>query len=314
MSGVPLTMAYNGTVYYYITNLQGDVMKLECADGGSGAQYSYDAWGNIVAMAGPLAELNPLRYCGYVYDQETGFYYVESRYYDPAIRRFINADSTPSTGQDVSGTNMYAYCGNNPVSRRDDGGEFWNIVIGAGVGATVSSLISFASQAMENGLSNVNWARVGVSAAAGAISGGFAATGIKVNGQMAINGIIGAASSGIDTYLQSSGKASLGEYAKNIAVGAGIGLVGGRIGSDGTGTRHLSKSAGQAFKRIGNAVSHVSKSGIRSVAREVLKAGRYYYSQIATQAIQSGRAAIAPIITSNIPSAVYNFIGALRAS
>lgn len=78
--------------------------------------------------------------------------------------------------------------------------------------------------------------------------------------------------------------------------------------------RHLSKSAGQAFKRIGNAVSHVSKSGIRSVAREVLKAGRYYYSQIATQAIRSGRAAIAPIITSNIPSAVYNFIGALRAS
>ena len=58
-----------------------------------------------------------------MYDQETGFYYVESRYYDPAIRRFINADSTPSTGQDVSGTNMYAYCGNNPVSRVDDGGN-----------------------------------------------------------------------------------------------------------------------------------------------------------------------------------------------
>ena len=313
-NGAPLTLVTGGKVYYYLTNLQGDVISVESSDGTPVAGYCYDAWGKILSSSGDLAELNPLRYRGYVYDQETGFYYVESRYYDPAIRRFINADSTPSTGQDVSGTNMYAYCGNNPVSRKDDGGEFWNIVIGAGVGATVSGLISFASQAMENGLSNVNWARVGVSAAAGAISGGFAATGIKVNGQMAINGIIGAASSGIDTYLQSSGKASLGEYAKNIAVGAGIGLVGGRIGSDGTGTRHLSKSAGQAFKRIGNAVSHVSKSGIRSVAREVLKAGRYYYSQIATQAIRSGRAAITPIITSNILSAVYNFIGALRAS
>ena len=59
-NGVPLTMTYNGTVYYYITNLQGDVMKLERADGGSGAQYAYDAWGNIIAMSGTLAELNPV--------------------------------------------------------------------------------------------------------------------------------------------------------------------------------------------------------------------------------------------------------------
>ena len=78
---------------------------------------------------------------------------------------------------------MFAYCGNNPVSRQDDGGEFWNIVIGAGVGAVVSGLISVASQVLENkGIANVDWARVGVAAAAGAISGGFAATGIKVNG------------------------------------------------------------------------------------------------------------------------------------
>ena len=62
------------------------------------ASYCCDAWGKILSSSGDLAELNPLRYRGYVYDQETGFYYVESRYYDPAIRRFINADSTPSTG------------------------------------------------------------------------------------------------------------------------------------------------------------------------------------------------------------------------
>ena len=60
-NGAPLTMTYNGTVYYYITNLQGDVMSLERADGGSGASYAYDAWGNIIAMSGTLAELNP---CG----------------------------------------------------------------------------------------------------------------------------------------------------------------------------------------------------------------------------------------------------------
>lgn len=312
-NGVPLTMTYNGTVYYYITNLQGDVISLELADGGSGAQYAYDAWGNILAMSGTLAELNPLRYRGYVYDQETGFYYLNSRYYDPAVGRFISADDYPTTGQGLIGNNMFAYCGNNPVSRQDDGGEFWNIVIGAGVGAAVSGLISFASQAMENGVANVDWARVGVSAAAGAISGGFAATGIKVNGQMVVNGIIGAASSGIDTYLQSNGTASFSEYAKNIAIGTGIGLVGGRIGGNGTGTRHLTKSAGQALKRAGNAISHIARSGLRGTAKEILKAGRYYYSQIATQAIRSGRNAIVPIITSNIPSAAYNLLGAMRA-
>ena len=312
-NGVPLTMTYNGTVYYYITNLQGDVISLERADGGSGASYAYDAWGNILAMSGTLAELNPLRYRGYVYDQETGFYYLNSRYYDPAVGRFISADDYPTTGQGLIGNNMFAYCGNNPVSRQDDGGEFWNIVIGAGVGAAVSGLISFASQAMENGVANVDWARVGVSAAAGAISGGFAATGIKVNGQMVVNGIIGAASSGIDTYLQSNGTASFSEYAKNIAIGTGIGLVGGRIGGNGTGTRHLTKSAGQALKRAGNAISHIARSGLRGTAKEILKAGRYYYSQIATQAIRSGRNAIVPIITSNIPSAAYNLLGAMRA-
>ena len=92
-NGAPLTMTCNGTVYYYITNLQGDVMAVESATGSTVAQYAYDAWGNIIAMMGTLAELNPLRYRGHVYDQETGFYYVSSRYYDPEIGRFINADA-----------------------------------------------------------------------------------------------------------------------------------------------------------------------------------------------------------------------------
>ena len=313
-SGLPYAMKHNGTVYYYVTNLQGDVMRVVNASGTVVASYDYDPYGKVISAVGSLANINPLRYRGYVYDQETGFYYLNSRYYDPAVGRFISADNYPTTGQGLNGNNMFAYCGNNPVSRQDDGGEFWNIVIGAGVGAVVSGLISVASQVLENkGIANVDWARVGVAAAAGAISGGFAATGIKVNGQMVVNGIIGAASSGIDTYLKSNGTASFSEYAKNIAIGTGIGLVGGRIGGNGTGTRHLTKSAGQALKRTGNAISHISRSGLRGTAKEVFKAGRYYYSQIATQAIRSGRNAIVPIITSNIPNAAYNLWGAIRA-
>ena len=107
-NGAPLTMTCNGTVYYYITNLQGDVMAVESATGSTVAQYAYDAWGNIIAMMGTLAELNPLRYRGHVYDQETGFYYVSSRYYDPEIGRFINADNQiVGVGGEVLGYNMF---------------------------------------------------------------------------------------------------------------------------------------------------------------------------------------------------------------
>ena len=122
-SGKPFALKYstNGTsfqTYYYVLNLQGDVVKLIHYIPGfeyeSVATYEYDAWGNV-SSSGRLAEINPLRYRGYYYDNETGFYYLQSRYYDPANRRFINADLLASTGQGFTGTNMFAYCVNNPV-------------------------------------------------------------------------------------------------------------------------------------------------------------------------------------------------------
>ena len=102
-------------------------------------EYEYGAWGRLTGIldsggnnlinkqttSTALANLNPLRYRGYYYDNETGFYYLQSRYYDPAMRRFLNADSFASTGQGFTGTNMFAYCGNNPVSRSDITGGSW---------------------------------------------------------------------------------------------------------------------------------------------------------------------------------------------
>jgi len=98
------------------------------------AEYTYDAWGkplsttdgegNSVANT-HIAKLNPLRYRGYYFDMETGFYYLQSRYYDPTLRRFINADSLASTGQGILGTNMFAYCGNEPIRRIEIGGNWW---------------------------------------------------------------------------------------------------------------------------------------------------------------------------------------------
>ena len=106
-----------------IAGFQGDVVKLVTSSGSAVASYEYDAWGNILSKSGAMAEKNPLRYRGYYYDSETGFYYLQSRYYDPANRRFINADSYASTGQGFIGTNMFAYCNNNPVIYMDNTGK-----------------------------------------------------------------------------------------------------------------------------------------------------------------------------------------------
>ena len=98
-------------------------MSLETTDGMQGAHYYYDAWGKILACDGALAELNPLRYRGYVYDQETGFYYLQSRYYDPAVGRWINVDSILSTEYGLLGYNLFAYCNNNPANNIDQSGQ-----------------------------------------------------------------------------------------------------------------------------------------------------------------------------------------------
>ena len=132
-SGRPFALNYSTdggssfTTYYYILNLQGDVVKLISYipdfEYTEVASYEYDAWGNILSQSGSMAEKNPLRYRGYYYDSETGFYYLQSRYYDPANRRFVNADTYASTGQGFAGTNMFAYCNNAPVVFSDPTGH-----------------------------------------------------------------------------------------------------------------------------------------------------------------------------------------------
>ena len=122
-----MAVTYGGTTYYYATNIQGDVVAILNASGTAVVTYTYDAWGNILTTTGTLSSTlgthNPLRYRGYVYDQETGLYYLQSRYYNPELGRFICADSLVSTGQGILGNNMFAYCLNNPVNLVDYDGK-----------------------------------------------------------------------------------------------------------------------------------------------------------------------------------------------
>ena len=94
-SGDAFGFIYNGEEYYYIKNVQNNIVAIADKNGDIVANYYYDAWGNVTQITGniALAQTNPLRYRSYYYDSETGFYYVSSRYYDPEIGRFINADA-----------------------------------------------------------------------------------------------------------------------------------------------------------------------------------------------------------------------------
>jgi RHS repeat-associated protein len=120
-------MTLNGTKYTYETNAQGDVTGLVDSGGSEVVTYTYDTWGKLLGIGGPLAStvgvLNPFRYRGYYYDTETGLYYLQSRYYDPEFGRFISKDD-PSyhDGQDAIGSNLYAYADNNPVINSDSSG------------------------------------------------------------------------------------------------------------------------------------------------------------------------------------------------
>ena len=128
-------------VYYYAKNLQGDIVGLYKRNpDGTGAQviatYEYDPWGKVTAVrdangalvtypsgSNLIAFMNPLRYRGYYQDNDTGFYYLQSRYYDPELKRFINADSYASTGQGFIGCNMFTYCNNRPSNASDNSGH-----------------------------------------------------------------------------------------------------------------------------------------------------------------------------------------------
>ena len=119
-------------------------MRIVDGSGANVAKYRYDPYGNLVSSSGTMAAANPLRYRGYYFDSETGFYYLQSRYYDPKTCRFINADDFASTGQGILGHNMFAYCGNNPVMGYDPTGHWdWGgVITGLGIIAITTAIVA----------------------------------------------------------------------------------------------------------------------------------------------------------------------------
>ncbi len=213
----------NGTseeTYYYTFNLQGDIIGIIDSTGTTIVEYSYGAWGDILSVTGPQAstigQLNPLRYRGYYYDSESGYYYVSSRYYDPEVGRWINADDTENLGVDgsISSYNLFAYCLNNPVNRFDVDGNWsmpnWlKVTVGvvAITGLAVATVCTGGAAAVVCGAALSGAIAGGASGAImGAIGGGISgglqgALDGACSGFMSgtlIGGVTGAASAGLN--------------------------------------------------------------------------------------------------------------------
>jgi RHS repeat-associated protein len=127
-AGLPTMVTYNGYNFYYKHNLQGDIIGLMDSAGNPVVSYTYDSWGKQLSCTGTLANTlgaaNPLRYRGYIYDNETGLYYLQNRYYNPDWGRFINADGQINMANNLSGINLFVYCSNSPINYDDPNGLY----------------------------------------------------------------------------------------------------------------------------------------------------------------------------------------------
>lgn len=304
--GSILSLNYLGDEYFYIKNLQGDIIEIVDASGTSVAKYRYDAWGNIIYQWDSglgIANANPYRYRSYRLDSGTGLYYLNARYYDPSIGRFISADSInyldPSSGQ---GLNLYAYCGNNPVMYTDSDGyaPIWNqilagvviaasvisvvvgtallltgvgatagaVLIGVGVGGLIGSGGSIISQWSAKGWDNIDWGQVAFNGAIGMATGALMASSIgAVATGFAVGGLGFTQSVGNDLF-GSNGDWGQVSWGRAIVLGLASGVIAGA-------GKYLTNSATVMNKYVNGS------SSIRSLGSQSLRlgiAGRQTYT------------------------------------
>jgi len=226
---------YDGNVYYYKKNLLGDIDRIYDANKNLVAEYKYDAWGNhrIYTSGGiditenmsynnSVAKLNPFRYRGYYYDAETGLYYLNSRYYDPSIGRFINADDISYIQPtDINGLNLFAYCGNNPIMRNDpEGTAWWHWLLGIGVALVAAAITVVSLGAAGIAIGGMAGAIIHGAAVGALIGAGFGAVGGAVAG-----GIYSAVTG--EDFWTSVGVGAAAGFGIGAIIGA---VVGGTVG------------------------------------------------------------------------------------
>jgi RHS repeat-associated protein len=173
---------YNNDVYVYEKDIFNNVIALHKVGASSNpvAKYSYDAYGNTKVLNSNgtentsstfIGNINPFRYRSYYFDNETGFYYCQSRYYVPCLRRWLTMDDLSYLdSKSIYGLNLYAYCNNNPIMYSDDGGHFAfssfaiALLVGIGIGAAIGAGSELVKQLRAN---NNEWSNINVGSVIG---------------------------------------------------------------------------------------------------------------------------------------------------
>ncbi len=275
------------SAYYYGTNAQGDVIAMYDSDGNLCVSYLYDAWGNLLSSetytnAGNIARsLNSLLYRGYYFDSESGFYYLQSRYYDPEIGRFINADNQiAGVGGEVLGYNMFAYCMNNPVNMSDSTGNWpkWATKLVAAV-AVVAVVAVVAAVTVATAGAGTAIAAVAVGAAKGAAIG------------FAVGAATGAAGGAISHRISTGSWDDAGEAALNgMANGALSGAVSGAITGGITGGLSYNSgatSAGKGFDTYRQLKNEIGSPGAGNEWHHIVEQSQIAKSGFSPQMIQN---------------------------
>ena len=248
---------YNGTQYHYITNQMGDVCGITDAEGNLLATYRYDEWGNLLAIetAGEgnaqqlaLAEANPFRYRSYYYDAESGYYYLQSRYYDAAICRFINADMPEFAGvtECASSVNLFAYCENNPVNMTDSQGKLAHVA-SAVLGAVISALTDLVAQALTYWVTHnfsfrkfkIKTSSIIWSAIQGLVTGALVVSKLKKTGVLVVSIIIGLVDGLVTAIME---KKTFGKAIWDTVISVGVNIAAALIGGAGIGSKFFQKN------------------------------------------------------------------------
>ena len=258
-------------------------MALYDSTGALFATYDYDAWGKVISIkdAGGnnitsdsnFAIINPIRYRGYYYDNESGLYYLQSRYYDPTTGRFVNADKIITTNTcSLHGNNLFTYCNNNPVSLMDEGGDFpiavAAIVGFAAVGAVVGAVSSIVVQ--EATTHTVDWTSVTIDAASGTIMGAVSGSPLGVGSTMVIGASVGLTSYVVDVYCHKE------EQSLSIS-GAVISTAGGLV----------SGYLGGAGANYGNQLANAERTCATTIARQSTRRNTNYAAKEISRALST---------------------------
>lgn len=261
--GNVFAMKYQNEMYFYRKNFFGDILGILDSHGTELVKYEYNSWGKLLNLtdysSNGLGRKNPFRFKGYYYDEELGMYYLNSRYYDPEVGRFISPDTTDilEVQDDLYDKNLYAYCDNNSVMRIDSSGAVWHLAVGAVVGVATQFVADVGiGLATGSSFGEVISSLSLVDYAAAAIGGAIAASGIGFAGAVVANATLGGT-----TYLANCSYKGVKANKKDFIASTVIGGVAGAIGGSGANGKNM-RGVYSRSKQVINATKSVRKQAM----------------------------------------------------